>query len=197
MKVVQPPDKPAVEPGEPEVETEFAEGLVAVGRISAVHGIRGWLKIHSYTRPKDNIFTYQPWWLQVQGVWRRLQADQFQSIDKGFLAHLNGVNDRNEASLYRGLEILVEPQCFGKLASGELYWHQLQGLTVISTYGGGRHNLGRIESLLETGANDVLVVRGDCDSIDRRERLLPYTESHVGRIDLTRGELEIDWDPDF
>lgn len=173
------------------------DSLVAVGKIAAVHGIKGWVKVHSYTEPEENIFAYQPWWLQMGEGWQELRVDQCRPIERGFLAHIENVDDRDVASHYCQREILVDPGVFGQLAASELYWHQLQGLTVISTFAGRRQRLGKVESLMETGANDVLVVRGDAESIDRKERLLPFVDAYIGRIDTVGGELEIDWDPEF
>ena len=85
-----------------------------------------------------------------------------------------------------------------ELAPGEYYWHQLQGLRVISDYEGNHFRLGVVERLLETGANDVLVVRGGSDSIDRRERLIPYVPGqYVKAVDLAAGEMRVEWDPEF
>ncbi|HAF90280.1 MAG TPA: 16S rRNA processing protein RimM, partial [Pseudomonas sp.] len=80
------------------------------------------------------------------------------------------------------------------LEEGEYYWHQLQGLKVIDALG---QLLGVVDHLLETGANDVLVVKPCVGSLDDRERLLPYTDQCVQQIDLVAGEMRVDWDADF
>jgi len=109
--------------------------------------------------------------------------------------HITGVDDREDARQYCQLNIVVEKSQFPELEQGEYYWHQLEGLTVITCQGDTR--LGVVDSLMETGANDVLVVKGDRESLDREERLIPYTEQFVLRVDLDAGKIDVDWDPEF
>ena len=99
-------------------------------------------------------------------------------------------------------DIAINKGLFPSLPAGEFYWHQLEGLTVHTVYGQSannseRQNLGVVKHMLETGANDVLVVKGKAGSLDRNERLIPYTKQHVLNVDLAAGEIEVDWDPDF
>lgn len=172
--------------------------LVTVGRIGAVHGVRGWVKIQSFTAPPEQIFAYQPWWLKLpEGEQRMEVADSVVHGNK-LVAQLNRIEDREEARRFTQAEIRVDINSFPPLEAGEYYWHQLEGLRVFSDYEGLRVDLGRVIRLLETGANDVLVVRGDRDSIDKRERLIPYLpEQTVVHVNLTSGEMVVDWDPDF
>jgi len=176
----------------------MVDGLVAVGKISRVHGVRGWLKIHSYTEPEANIIDYQPWWVSLPGGgYQALKIDDWRAADKGILVHVQGIDDRDAASCYCQRNIEVDPKAFAQPEAGELYWYQLQGLKVFCHQDGRRLPLGRIVSLMSTGANDVLVVQGDKESIDQRERLLPFLDQYIERIDLEAGELDISWDPDF
>lgn len=171
--------------------------LVTVGKITRVHGVKGWLRLHSFTDPESNILEYRPWWLAMPQGYQSVEVDQWRALDRGFLVHIRNIDDRDAASRYCQREIRVDPGVFARPDADELYWYQLQGLSVYSTYQGHRVRLGRVTSLLNTGANDVLVVRGDKDSLDRRERLLPFVDDYVERVDLEQGELEINWDPEF
>jgi 16S rRNA processing protein RimM len=172
--------------------------LVTVGRIGAVHGVRGWVKIQSFTQPPEQIFAYQPWWLKLPQGEQPVEVAASEVHGNKLVAQLAGVDDREEARRYAQVEILVDVSEFPSLEAGEYYWHQLEGLRVVSEYEGSRSDLGKVIRLLETGANDVLVVRGDRDSIDKRERLIPYLPEHtVKHVDLTEGEIVVDWDPDF
>lgn len=168
---------------------------VIVGRITTVHGIKGWVKVHSFTELAEDIFRYPPWWLKAPEGLREIEVDQCRATSKGLLVHIAGVDDREVARQYCQLNIVVEKSQFPKLEKGEYYWHQLEGLTVTTCQGDAR--LGVVDSLMETGANDVLVVKGDKDSLDREERLIPYTEQFVLRIDLDAGKIDVDWDPEF
>lgn len=168
---------------------------VVVGRITTVHGIKGWVKVHSYTEHAEDFFQYPPWWLKTPDGWREIEIDQCRATNKGLLVHIVGVDDRDVARQYCQLNIVVEKSRFPELEQGEYYWHQLEGLTVMTCQGDIR--LGVVDSLMETGANDVLVVKGDKTSLDREERLIPYTEQFVLGVDLDVGRINVDWDPEF
>src|SRR5690606_3316751 len=114
--------------------------------------------------------------------------------NKFLVAKLKGLDDREEARLLAGFEICVPLDSLPDLADGEYYWYQLEGLKVIDHHD---QLLGVIDHLLETGANDVMVVKPCSGSLDDRERLLPYTDQCVQSIDLDTGEMRVDWDADF
>lgn len=172
--------------------------LVSVGRITAVFGIKGWVKVHSYTEPQDNLFEYQPWWIKTPHGVKKVEIDEARPHGDAYVAHIKGVDDRDIAATYTAADIAVERDLLPELEPGEYYWDQLQGLVVFSRYSGELQRLGVISKILETGANDVLVVQGDAQSIDQRERLIPYVpEQFVISVDLNAGEMLVDWDPEF
>lgn len=172
--------------------------LVDVGRITAVFGIKGWIKIQSYTEPRENIFNYQPWWLKTCHGVKAVEIDAGQVHGNGLVAHIKGVDDRDTASQYCRVSIAVEREQLPPLEDSEYYWHQLEGLRVISEYEGRTYHLGRVLRLMETGANDVLVVKGGSDGLDEQERLIPYLPGQfVKSVDLAAGELRVEWDPEF
>lgn len=175
-----------------------SSNLVDVGRIAAVFGVQGWLKIRSETEPAENIFEYSPWWLKTSHGVKAVEIDQFRPHGKGFVAHIRGVDDRDEAALLAGVTIAVERRQLPELVEGEYYWHQLQEMAVISCFEGAQVRLGCVSRLLETGANDVLVIQPDADSVDDRERLVPYIPGqYVLEVNLEAGTILVDWDPDF
>lgn len=172
--------------------------LIPVGRIGAVHGVRGWVRIQSFTAPPEKIFDYQPWWLKTSQGYEPIEVLDSAVHGQKLVVRLAGVDERELAKTYAQMDIAVDAGAFPELEAGEYYWHQLEGLRVISDYQGKRYDLGRIDRLMETGANDVLVVRGGTDSVDRGERLLPYLPGQtVKHIDLAQGEMIVDWDPEF
>lgn len=172
--------------------------LVNIGRITGVFGIKGWVKIHSYTEVGEDVFEYSPWRLKTpQGI-KTIEVDEARPHGKSFVAHIKGVDDRDTAVLYTSMDIAVEREKLPVLNNGEYYWSQLEGLVVIADYNGQQHRLGRVQKLMETGANDVLVVVPDDQSIDQRERLIPYVpQQFVLSVDLAAGEMRVDWDPEF
>lgn len=172
--------------------------LVDVGRITAVYGVKGWVKVHSYTEPLENLFSYHPWFLKTKHGVKQIEIDEARPHGDAFVAHIVGVDDRDLASLYTAANIAVERSALPELDSGEYYWSQLEGLTVVTQFRGSRQRLGKVSKLFETGANDVLVVAGDSESIDLRERLIPYIpDQFVLSVNLELGEILVDWDPEF
>ena len=169
--------------------------LVTVGRITAVYGVRGWVKVHSFTDPMDNILQFQKWWLRGESGWEPLAIDGGKRHGKGLIVHIKDVDDRDLAARFCQRDVAVSRAEMPSLQEGEYYWHQLEGLQVVSRFGGSEHDFGKVARLMETGANDVLVVRGGSD---RRERLIPYIPGEfVTDIDLEAGVITVDWDPDF
>lgn len=173
---------------------EAADELLVIGKIVSVHGIRGEVKVYSFTDPIDNLLGYRNWTLRRDGEVRQVQLVSGRAQNKILVARLKGLDDREEARALSGFEICVPLDSLPDLPDGEYYWHQLVGLKVIDTHG---QLFGRIDHLLETGANDVMVVKPCAGSLDDRERLLPYIEQCVQSIDLASGEMRVDWDADF
>ncbi|MDE1460477.1 ribosome maturation factor RimM [Spartinivicinus poritis] len=174
--------------------------LLALGRISSVYGVRGWVKVYSYTDPMDNIFGYSRWLLKQKGQLQEIAVVQGKKHGKGLVAHLEGCDDREVAQQYCGAEVFIRKDQLPSLVEGEYYWHQLEGLRVIAiaTDEYQQTDLGRVTRLMATGANDVLVVKGDKQSVDQRERLIPFLPDQViESICLEAGEIRIDWDPEF
>ncbi len=168
---------------------------VPVGKLSGLFGVKGWVKIFSNTQPKENILTYSPWFLKRNGQWQEYKLLDGKLHGKGVIAHLSGCSDRDIAAELIGSEIAVKREQFAKPAADEYYWNDLIGLVVKNLEG---IELGKIDSMLETGANDVIVVRGTSDNGKKRERLIPFvTEEIVHEVNLEQGFMTVDWDSEF
>lgn len=165
---------------------------VEVGRIVAVHGVRGGIRLESWTEPRTRIFSYQPWTLVwPDGTERSIEGACAAGRGKGVLARLPGFDDRDQAATLIGARIFVPRAALPALDAGEHYWTDLEDLQVLTREG---VNLGRVSHLLETGANDVLVVVDD----DGRQRLLPWAPgTFVLEVDLAARRMVVDWDPEF
>ncbi|GAA3911330.1 ribosome maturation factor RimM [Halomonas cibimaris] len=171
------------------------EEYVVLGKLTSPHGVKGWLKVYAYTSPADSIFDYPEWWLRQGERLACYRVVQGRRQGKGLVVELDGINDRSAAEALAKAEIVMPKDALPALADDEYYWHELEGLAVFTRAG---ERLGRVAGLFETGANDVMMVRGDRDAIDRRERLLPYLPGDVIiAVDLDAGEMHVDWDPDF
>ena len=174
--------------------SEAGSDHLVIGRIGGVYGVRGWVRIHSYTEPMENLLGYEDFKIRRRGQWQPIVIDAGKRHGKGLIAHLEGVDDRSAAEKLRGSEIGVPRSILPELGEGDYYWHQLEGAEVWAA----GELLGRIDHLLETGSNDVMVVRPCEGSRDDRERLVPWLpDSVVENIDTEAGRIEVNWDPEF
>ncbi|MDD3518619.1 MAG: ribosome maturation factor RimM [Chromatiales bacterium] len=165
------------------------QDMVVLGRITGLFGIRGWVKVFSHTAPRDNIVRYDPLYVRRGQEWRAMHVADGQAQGKGVVLRLDGFDDRDAAASLIGADLAVRREQLAPLESGEYYWADLEGLRVSNLQG---VDFGTVDHLFETGANDVLVVKGE------RERLIPFLRgSVIHEIDLERREMKVDWDPDF
>ena len=175
-----------------------ASDRIVVGHLTAVYGLKGWLKVRSYTEPPEQLFTYGPWLLNTAKGAETATVEHWQRHNKGFIVKMAGVNDRQQAKPLCSVAITIEKTQLAPLDAGQYYWHQLQGLRVISQYNSEETDLGTVKELFPTGANDVLVVESDDRSIDQRQRLIPYVvNQYVKMVDIDGGAIYVEWDPDF
>lgn len=167
-----------------------ATELISVGEISGVFGIKGWVKVFSLTEPRENILTYSPWILKKGSEVKEVKLIDGKRQGKSVVASIEGISDRNVAESFCGWEILINKSQLPETEEGVYYWADLVGLLVQTEQG---VNLGVVDYLLETGANDVLVVKDD-----EQERLIPFINGQViKKIDLDGKQMIVDWDPDF
>jgi 16S rRNA processing protein RimM len=161
---------------------------VTVGRVSGVFGVKGWLKVHSYTEPRDNIASFGVWMLRMNGADRAFEVEDGQGHGGNVIAKLRGIDDPERAREWVGAEIVVERERLPAAQPGEFYWTDLEGLEVRTTAG---RSLGKVEYLLATGANDVLVLGGP------PERLIPFVLGPVVKqVDVAAGVIVVDWSTD-
>lgn len=159
-----------------------------LGRIGAPHGVQGWVWVRSDTRPPENILDYPSWLLGSRGVWKKYRLEDGRPQGKGLVVRLAGIADRDAARALTGADVAVAYEDLPAPDEDEYYWADLQGLQVETLDG---QPLGQVDHLVETGAHDVLVVRGE------RERLIPFAPGHtVAEVDLAAGLIRVDWDPD-
>ncbi len=162
---------------------------ISVGKISGVFGVKGWVKVFSFTDPRENILTYSPWLLKKGDETKTVNVVDGQLQGKTIVAQLEVINDRDQAAGLMGWDVFITRDQLPKAAKGEYYWSELIGLAVETIDG---VQLGVVDSLLETGANDVIIVQGD------RERVIPFLQGQtVIKVDLDAGKIIVDWDPEF
>lgn len=172
------------------------EKVLAAGRITGSYGVRGWVRIHAYTEPPENFFTLGEWRVTRNGRSESLAFDGGRAQGKGLVAHITGVDDRATAETYRGLTVEVPRSALPALEEGDYYWRDLEGLQVWcrEDEASERVLLGEVDHLIDTGANDVLVVKPSAGSLDGHTRLIPYLPGDtVARVALAEGRIDIDW----
>ena len=169
-----------------------------LGKIVGVWGVKGWVKLHSYTRNRIDIAHYKTWYVSRHKKGPERDSDpvsigvlKCKEQAKGMVALLDGVADRDQAAAMSGLGIWVKESDLPVLPKGEYYWQQLIGLTVSNE----NAEIGQVQSILETGANDVLVCKSCVDG--QPDVLIPYTDEVVTDIDIALGTMIVNWDPDY
>lgn len=177
---------------------------IAVGEISGLHGVQGWLKVFSDAQPRENIFSYSSWYLYTRDGVKNVAVSSWREQGKTLIAKIVGINDRESARALIGATIAIDNAQLPVLDKGNFYWRDLIGLRVETVYSSdegkpkGKRDLGVVQSLIETGSNDVLVVKGDDKSVDQKDRLVPWIpDQFVLDVDLAQGIVTVDWDPDF
>lgn len=164
---------------------------MVIGKINGASGIKGWVKVFSNTDPRENIFNYKPWFLKLNGQWREVTITNGREQGKTLVAHIDGVDERNLAETFIGAEIAIDKTQLAILEEGDYYWSDLVGLAVVNLAG---QELGSVKKLMETGANDVLVVK----TASKEELLIPYVLDYsIIKVDLAAGQMTVDWELDY
>lgn len=163
---------------------------VVMGRVSGVHGIKGWVKIVSHTRPPENLLRFEPWMLRTGSGWQHCRVVEQGRSGGALTVRLDCVASRTEAQGLVGRDIAVERVQLPALPQGQYYWSDLVGMRVVT--GTGR-DFGRVSGLLETGANDVMEVTGTAGRF-----LIPFVAGRVVEdVDMVAGVIRVDWDPEY
>ena len=166
----------------------FAEHeKILMGKFGAPHGVKGAIRVHSWTDPTDNLFRYQPWHICRDGTWKTLKASLTSRGEK-LIARFDGIEDCDAARTYTHTDIYIDKNQLPKLSSGQYYWSELIGMQVTTNC---QNDLGKVAYVFNTGANDILAVQG------KKERLLPLINDTVVNIDMSKNTILVNWDPNF
>ena len=176
---------------------------IVVGRIRSPYGMQGWVWMDSFTNDPASVFEWTPWVLKrapdcdsgrpaIKPI--ETAPDVWKLRGKGYVARLAGFPDRTSVESLVNCWIEVDKNHLPQLSDDEFYWRDLEGCRVKTL---DNVVLGVVKTVLPTGANDVLVVGGDAESIDRKERLIPFISQAVSEINLAEGMIRVDWDPEF
>ncbi len=167
---------------------------VELGKLVGVWGVKGWVKLHSYTRNRADIGQYKTWYLSKPRSNDKpapIAVLNCREQGQGMVARFEGVSDRDQAMALSGQTILVKQSDLPALPDGEFYWQQLIGLNVKNESG----PIGQVLSIMETGANDVLVCKNTEEG--QAEVLIPYIDDVILEVDLEQGYMLVDWDKSY
>jgi len=169
--------------------TDQSESDITLGYISGVYGLKGMVKVYSYTGPREDILKYKTWRLLKNGKTSVYKLEAGRKQGKGIVAKLETIDDPDAAASLIKADIVVSRNDLPKLPRGEYYWTDLIGLDVFNTEG---KFYGKVDYLFETGANDVVVVKGDT------EILIPFIKGdYIKEINLEKGTILVDWPEEF
>jgi 16S rRNA processing protein RimM len=170
-----------------EAAAEAADGMIVIGRISGAYGVKGWVRISSFTVPPENLLAYQPW--SVRG--RQLDVVDAHVHGDGFVARIAGCDDRDAAARMAGSDLEVPAAALPALEEDEFYWRELIGLRVVNL---ADEYLGDVVGFMASGANDVMVLRTPGV---KGERLVPFAGVTVRHVDRPAGRIVVDWGLDY
>jgi 16S rRNA processing protein RimM len=163
-----------------------------MGRISGAFGIKGWVKLQPLTETPESLLEYPVWWIEGAAGWEPRKIEQAEAHGPAVAARIAGCGDRDQAAVYRGRQVAVPRDAFPEAGENEYYWADLIGLKVVNA---ADEDLGTVSRVIETGANDVLVVEGSNEN--ERERLIPFIETVVTKVDVAGGVIRVDWGLDY
>ncbi|EKD55490.1 MAG: Ribosome maturation factor rimM [uncultured bacterium] len=159
---------------------------VILGKIGPTYGIQGWLKVRSFTGIMADILEYNPWYIENELLFEPIHVESAREQGKCLLVKFDGYNNPEQARLLTGKNIAIKRSELPLLAKNEYYWADLIGLTVINQQG---DLLGKVMYLMETGANDVLVIEHQ-----GKEYAVPCLPDVITEIDLTHRLVRIHWE---
>jgi 16S rRNA processing protein RimM len=166
------------------------EEIVVMGKVLVPYGVNGWIKVYSFTEKIESFLTYKKnlFLSKDQHSWIEIKVKEIKLHGKTIVANFAEITDRNQAEYYKDYLIGVPRFFLPQLKEGQYYWSDLIGCEVLNLQ---NISFGLVDTFIETGANDVIVVKGD------KERLIPYTTKTVLKVDTIKGKIIVDWDEDF
>jgi 16S rRNA processing protein RimM len=165
-----------------------SDRVVVLGKIVGTFGVKGWVKVKSYTEPVENILDYAVWQLGRPGHWTPVELEEGRVTDKGVLAKLEGLESPEEARLKVGFELGVWRSEMPPPAPGEYYWSDLEGIDAFAASG---ERLGRVDHFRSTPGGTVMIVQGE------QEHWIPFVKERIVKVELDARRIVLDWSADW
>jgi 16S rRNA processing protein RimM len=162
--------------------------MVVLGKLGGPFGLKGWMHVHSFSDPPENILSYGVWRLERGGRWSEIEIEDGRLAGTDVQVKLAGVESPEAAREWSGVQIGVPRSEMPQLAPGEYYWSDLEGLDVFSPEG---ERLGRLERFETFPVHPVMVVRGE------REHLVPFVKERILKVELAARRIVVDWSADW
>jgi 16S rRNA processing protein RimM len=178
-------------------KTVIPSQMVVMGRIVAPYGVYGWLKVLPDTEALDSLFDYDEFWLarpklgvlaNTDMQWKSYSVETIKLHVDTLVVKLDGIDDRDAALACKGMQVAVPRELLPEPDDDEYYWSDLIGVRVQNQQ---QQDFGEIIDVFATGANDVIVVKGE------RERLIPFIDQVVLSVDIAAKEMLVEWDAEF
>jgi 16S rRNA processing protein RimM len=164
------------------------ERMVTLGRIAGTFGVKGWIKVQSFTDPPENILEYDNWRMRQRDEWQPVKVEGGRVTGKRVIAKLEGIDTPEDARLYVGAELGVARSELPEPKPGEYYWSDLEGL---EARGLNDEVLGRVDHFRQMPGGTVVVVRGE------KEHWIPFVKDRILKVDLTAGRITFEWAADW
>ncbi|SNC58558.1 ribosome maturation factor RimM [Sodalis endosymbiont of Henestaris halophilus] len=176
-------------------QSKPAESVI-VGKMGAVYGIRGWIRVYSFTEKSESIFNYRPWFITKEDKLHLIELESWKRHNRDWIIKIRNIKNRKEAILLTNFEIIIDASQLPHLDNGEYYWKDLLGCQIVTVNG---DKLGEVVGFMETGSNDAMVVKtNQKDAFGIKELLIPFIDGQVIKnVDLTNHIINIDWNPGF
>ena len=165
---------------------------ILLGKLGKPHGVKGFLYIHYYGEDTKNLSNYKGLFLD-DGT--SVKVERLLLLKNRVILKFHETNSRNDAEKLRDKDLFILERSLPVLDNNQAYYFELEGLNVKNL---DNVDLGKIKEILETNANDVLVIEPTDSSVDKKERLVPYIKDQVvkeiNKIDRT---ILIDWPEEY
>jgi 16S rRNA processing protein RimM len=163
--------------------------MLLIARFGAPYGVKGWLKLHSFAHPKEQILQYGPFYLQKGSNFQELTGLTIQAYRDEFIAQVADINDRDNAIPYVNCDLYMKDEQLPKCPAGQFYWHQLIGLQVINRSG---YQFGVVDHLIYAG-QDVLCIQNETGEV-----MIPFVQGvTILKVDLAAKQIVVDWEADY
>jgi 16S rRNA processing protein RimM len=174
---------------------------IVLGKVTGYFGVRGWVKLYSYTEPIDNIVRYNSLLIKLKGDWQNITLDEGKAHGKGVVAHFTGYDTRDDVAQLLGAELAINSEFLKPLGKNDFYWHDLIGLQVRNLEG---IVFGQVRQIIETAAHDVLLIQPEQQHEQKGTEnkpgdiLIPFVlEHYIIKVDINNGFILVEWQPEW